>query len=139
MGRVQKLKRTLESASENDLPGLTTSLAKHVEVIHGYQPSWYLLDNLLRTMKHQKYLALAAAGLPNSEYTQYAASPEKDVNEVIQQLNNSNDLDYMQSLANGISAMTGGPQIVSTVVNQGDAELAAMVGGENKPRGIMTF
>ena len=129
MGRVQKLKRSLETAPERDVPGLTNSLAKHVEIIHGYQPSWYLLDNLLRTMKHQKYLSLAAAGLPNSEYAQYADSPEESVQQVLQQLNGSMGTEYMQQLAQGISSMTGVPHMVSNVVStDSDAGLSAYPG-----------
>jgi hypothetical protein len=105
LSRASKVKKMLETAPEMDRAALNLALAQYVKSVNQYQPSWYLLDNLTRTLRHQMYTATEAARLPTDEWAEYKDTPWKNNDEVLESLNNRYGAEHMAALAQGIMAL----------------------------------
>ena len=101
-----KIKKILENAPVAEQAALNVALAQHVKAVNQYQPSWYLLDNLTQTLKHQMHNATNAAGLPLGELAAYSEPPFRETDQVLKGLMNRYGSDLIRSTAQGIQGMS---------------------------------
>ena len=114
LSRASKIKKMLETAPTVDQAALNVALAQYVKAVNQYQPSWYLLDNLTRTLQHQMYNATVDAQLPVGQLAAFSDPPYKNNEEVLEGLMNRYGSELVRANAQGILAMSSLP---TTYVN----------------------
>ena len=109
LSRASKIKKILENAPVAEQAALNVALAQHVKAVNQYQPSWYLLDNLTQTLKHQMHNATLAAGLPLGELAAYSEPPFTETDQVLSGLMDRYGSDLMRKTAEGIQGLAALP------------------------------